>query len=290
MLMEVIVPGSCGQIAQGWRNGQPYLITCPVALYSRVLVMDGTSVKSGIGRKSRMALNNTCNYLGVDRFPYGMSLESQIPTGKGMGSSSADISAIIAATGAAIGEHLTPDEIGEIAAGIEPTDGVFYPGIANMNYMTGEVYKTYEYVPKMILAMFDTEPDGKVNSVDFHAHFDENRMPHDSSPELLAAIDSLDEKVSSKKLAEIAIMSARENQRLMPKDVYEDLLAYAQELGALGVCVAHTGTMVGVMWHPATSMKEVTKSVAKIKERFPKLAHLDTQRMVSGGYSVHKQN
>ena len=38
MLLEVLVPGSCGEIAQGWRDGQPFLVTCPIGLYSRALV------------------------------------------------------------------------------------------------------------------------------------------------------------------------------------------------------------------------------------------------------------
>lgn len=288
MLLEVMVPGTCGQIAQGWRDGQPYQITCPIDLYSRVLVTDGTSVKSGMGKKSRLALRTAYEYLGETRFPYGMSLESQIPTGKGMGSSSADVAAIIAATGASMGERLLPEEIGELAAGIEPTDGIFYPGIANINYMTGQLNKKYDNVPKMIIAMFDTEPDGKVNSVDFHAHFDENKMPHDSSPELLAAIDKLDEKVTPQLLADIAVMSARENQRLLFKPQYEEVLEYAKSLGALGVCVAHVGCMIGVMWHPVTSMRDVYKAVNQIKEKFPNFEHFSTERMVSGGCSIHR--
>lgn len=64
MLIEVMVPGSCGEIAQGWRNGQPYMITCPVGFYSRAVVTDRTSVKSGFGTKARAALKTTYTYLG----------------------------------------------------------------------------------------------------------------------------------------------------------------------------------------------------------------------------------
>lgn len=288
MLVEVMVPGTCGQIAQGWRDGKPYLITCPIELYSRVLVTDRASVKSGFGEKSHQALRSTYNYLGATHFPYGMTLESQLPSGKGMASSSADIAAVIAATGATLGEYLLPEEIGELAAGIEPTDGVFYPGLANMNYMTGEVYKVYDGVPKMIIAIFDTEPGNEINKVDFHAHFKENKHPQDSSPELLALIDKLSKKVTPELLAEIAVMSARENQRLLEKPDYEDILAYSKEFGALGVCVAHVGTMIGVMWHPKESMAHVHKSVDSILKKFPKLSLYEIERMIPGGVSVHR--
>lgn len=288
MLVEVMVPGSCGQIAQGWRDGKPYLITCPIGLYSRALVTDRTSAKSGVGPKSHQALRNTYSYLGATHFPYGMTLESQLPSGKGMASSSADISAVIAATGATLGEYLLPEEIGELAAGIEPTDGVFYPGLANMNYMTGEAYKLYEDVPKMILAMFDTEPHSEINKVDFHAHVAENRHPHDSSPELLALIDKLDKKVTPELLAEIAVMSARENQRLLNKPDYEEILAYAKSLGALGVCVAHVGTMIGIMWGPRDSMQQVHQSVKQISAKFPKMELFSIERMIPGGVNIRR--
>lgn len=288
MLIEVMVPGTCGQIAQGWKNGKPFQITCPVELYSRVLVTDSTSAKSGFGQKSHQAMRATCEYLGERHSPYGMALESQLPSGKGLGSSSADISAVIAATGAAFGEYLLPEEIAELAAEIEPTDGVCQPGIANVNYITGELYKQYDDVPKMIIGILDTQPDSDVNKVDFHAHLAENKHPHDSSPELLSMIDKLSRKVTPELLGEIATMSARENQRLMEKENYEEILAYAKELGSLGVCVAHVGTMIGIMWAPDYSMKKAYDAVDAIVAKFPKLEKYDIVRMTSGGVKVRR--
>ena len=58
MVLEVWVPGSCGEIAQGWRDGQPFMVTCPIGLYSRALVTDSTSAKTGFGRKANIALKN----------------------------------------------------------------------------------------------------------------------------------------------------------------------------------------------------------------------------------------
>lgn len=134
MIIKVLVPGSCGELAQGWRDGQPFMITCPIGLYSKALVTDKTSAKTGMGKKAHMALKTTTSYMGCESFPLGLSLESQLPTGKGMAASTADIVAVIQAVATAIDEELEPEEIAEIAAGIEPTDGIFYPGIVQMNY------------------------------------------------------------------------------------------------------------------------------------------------------------
>ena len=42
--MELIVrvPGSCGEVMQGFWQGRPFLVTCPIDRYSTVVVLPGT--------------------------------------------------------------------------------------------------------------------------------------------------------------------------------------------------------------------------------------------------------
>ena len=42
--MELIVrvPGSCGEVMQGFWQGRPFLVTCPIDRYSTVVVRPGT--------------------------------------------------------------------------------------------------------------------------------------------------------------------------------------------------------------------------------------------------------
>ena len=284
MLIKVLVPGSCGEIAQGWKEGQPFMITCPIGLYSKALVTDRTSAKTGLGRKAEMAMKTTANYMGCDKFPLGMTLESQLPTGKGMAASTADIVAVIQAVATAIDDELEPEEIAEIAAGIEPTDGIFYPGIVEMNYMTGQLLQSYGTAPKMIIAMFDM--GGSINTVEFHADY----HGHEDSPkELLEAIDKLETEFTPAQIGKVATLSALANQKLVHKPQLEELIDYAKSLGALGVNVAHSGTMVGVMFAPDESMKKVIDAVEKIKAKFPKLEYFATERLISGGYDIEQR-
>lgn len=284
MLIKVLVPGSCGELAQGWRDGKPFMITCPIGLYSKALVTDRTSVKSGLGPKATQALKKTTAYMGAHSFPLGLSLESQLPTGKGMAASTADIAAVIQAVSAAIDIELEPEEVAEIAAEIEPTDGVFYSGIVQMNYMTGELIKSYGTAPKMIIAIFDT--GGSINTVEFHADEPEHG---DSSAELLQAVDKLDSDFSAQQIARVATLSALENQKLVPKPQLEEILEYAKSLGALGVNVAHSGTMMGVLFAADESMKKVVEAVKAIREKFPHLEYFETERLISGGYDIEQR-
>lgn len=281
MLITVLVPGSCGEIAQGWQNGQPFMITCPIELYSRALVTDRTSVKSGFGPKARAAMEATIRYMGFKKFPLGLSLESQLPSGKGMAGSTADVVAVIQAVATAVDDELEPDEIAELATGIEPTDGIFYPGVVKMNYMTGELLKSYGDAPKMTIAIFDT--GGTINTVDFHA---EHSIHEDSPAELLAAIDELEKDFTPERIANVATMSALCNQKLVHKKQLEEIIEYATGLGALGVNVAHSGTVIGIMFAPNESMKKVMALVKLIKMKFPHLEYFSTERMTSGGCKV----
>lgn len=287
MLLEVLVPGSCGEIAQGWRNGQPFLVTCPIGLYSRALVTDRTSAKSGLGRKANLALKNTVNFMGFTDFPLGIALESQLPTGKGMAASTADIVAIIQAVATAIDDELAPEEVAELAAGIEPTDGIFYPGIVQMNYMTGELIETYKDVPKMIIAMFDM--GGTVNTVEFHSDYSTNAGNADSPAELLEAVDSLSRDFSPENIARVATISARTNQKLLEKPQLDEIIEFAETQGALGVNVAHSGTMTGLMFHPEDSMRKVIDIAKMVEEKFPHLEYFETERLISGGWTIRQR-
>ena len=284
MIIKVLVPGSCGELAQGWKDGQPFMITCPIGLYSRALVTDRTSAKTGLGRKAELALRTTVSYMGFDDFPLGLALESQLPTGKGMAASTADIVAVIQAVSAAIDEELEPEEIAEIAAGIEPTDGIFYPGIVRMNYMTGKLLQSYGNAPKMIIAMFDT--GGTINTIEFHSEY----HGHENSPqELLDAIDELDRDFSAQQIGKVATLSALANQHLVHKPQLEEIIEYAKSLGALGVNVAHSGTMMGVLFAADESMKKVLEAAKLIGAKFPHLEYFETERLISGGYEIEQR-
>ena len=284
MIIKVLVPGSCGELAQGWKDGQPVMITCPIGLYSRVLVTDRTSAKTGLGKKAELALKTTVSYMGFDDFPLGLALESQLPTGKGMAASTADIVAVIQAVSAAIDEELEPEEIAEIAAGIEPTDGIFYPGVVRMNYMTGELLQSYGNAPKMIIAMFDT--GGTINTIDFHSEY----HGHENSPqELLDAIDELDRDFSAQQIGKVATLSALANQHLVHKPQLEEIIEYAKSLGALGVNVAHSGTMMGVLFAADESMNKVLEAAKLIGAKFPHLEYFETERLISGGYEIEQR-
>ena len=57
--VTVRVPGSCGELLQGWHAGGPFLVTCPIARYTTVRASVTLSGFVGLGEKSRRALQRS---------------------------------------------------------------------------------------------------------------------------------------------------------------------------------------------------------------------------------------
>ena len=285
MRIEVKVPGSCGELVQGTREGVPFLVTCPIDLYTTVTVTDGAGLRQGFGAKSHAALRRVLAYLGEGALPYDMTLASELPIGKGMASSSADIAAVSFAAAAALGKELTAAEVSRIAAGIEPTDGVFFPGIVRLNHMTGECQERMGEFPPLRIAIFDT--GGAVNTVEFHRRVDVERLSRENEAQTAAALSLLAAK-EPKAIAEAATQSALANQTILPKRDLEAIIETVQSSGALGVNAAHSGTILGVLFPSDTPEKVLEQQALHIAERHPHLKYLQGVTLISGGYFVSK--
>ena len=287
MKLTVKVPGSCGELVQGTREGVPFLVTCPVNLYTTVTVTDEAVYKKGLGAKAEKALERTLHYLGEASFPYGITLSSELPIGKGMASSSADIAAVCYAVAAVFGHEITAPEVSRIAAGIEPTDGIFFDGVVRLNHMTGECYEPLGELPRMQIAIFDT--GGAVDTLAFHQREDLSELSVKNEEQTEAALALLKEPRTAESIAAAATKSALANQAILHKAQLLDIITEARELGALGVNVAHSGTILGVLFSPECKKLFVETQAAVLQKKFPHLTFLQSAELISGGTIIEKE-
>lgn len=288
MKLQVGVPGSCGELIQGTLQGVPFLVTCPVNIYTIVTVTDdGTQQLRGLGRKARLALSRTLEYLGCDKFPFSLQLDSEIPIGKGMASSSADIAAVAIAAATALEKKLTPAEISRLAAGIEPTDGVFFPGIVRMNQMTGECLEELGELPALKIAAFDC--GGFVDTLAFHERQDLADLNRQNELRVAEAISWL-MRGSAEAIAAAATQSALANQTILKKQYLEQIIVDVKKQGALGVNVAHSGTVIGVLFAPDKAEAEISSTVTGLQRKYPQLQFIQQLRMISGGYRLQLES
>lgn len=285
MQIKVKVPGSCGELVQGTLKGVPFLITCPVDIYTEVVVSTARCPEHfGLGSKAQLALSRTIEYLGCDSFPYEIRLESEVPIGKGMASSSADIAAVCIAAAASFGETLTSAEISRLAAGIEPTDGVFFPGVVQMNYMTGRCFETYGVLPELKIAAFDC--GGYIDTLEFHERTDLSELNQKNESLIAEALKVFKGNITAAGIAEAATTSALANQSIIYKANLGLIITEAKNLGALGVNIAHSGTVIGVLFNPDEDEKKITRVISILAAKYPQLRFLRRMKLISGGYEV----
>lgn len=277
MDVSVRVPGSCGELVQGWQDGEPFLVTCPVEMYTTVRVSGSVEGLHGLGRKSLRALELVLELLGEESFPWGMELTSELPHGKGMASSSADIAAVAAAAALAFGRMLSPQELLTLAVRIEPTDGVFFPGIVRMNQVTGAVLEAYPKRPRLWMAVFDT--GGTVDTVAMHRRSVQQKV-HPWG----AVLSALRQDAAA--IGKAATQSAVWQNDLLPKPQFHSFLAAAKRAHALGICAAHSGTVLGAMWKAERTEEEVADALAAMRREVPALAFLRLTRLCTGGIDV----
>ena len=236
--MELIVrvPGSCGEVMQGFWQGRPFLVTCPIDRYSTVVVRPGTGRLVGGGAKARRALALGQAYCRCDSLAHDFFLTSELPPGKGMASSSADICAVLTAVAAVNQVHLSEGDIGRLAASIEPTDGVFYQGLAVIQPETGELLHVFSHVPPLAIAIFDA--GGTVDTVAFHQARPDRARPDAAA--LFLGWQLLSSSLTDRQIGQAATLSALANQPWLPKPDFPAFLRAARRHPAVaGVNVAH---------------------------------------------------
>lgn len=292
MKATVRCPGSCGELVQGTEAGMNFLVTCPINLYSQVSVSisAGETVAGRTGNKTLEAVQRTLKYLGLTADGIGIRVDSELPVGKGMASSSADISAACLATALAAGRSMDGEEICSIALDIEPTDGIFLPGITMIDHVTGKIRRSLGEPPKISIAVLDA--GGEVDTIDFNQRTDLAELNRSKEPEVLTALRMVEEGIRSGDSSLIgagATLSALANQAILFKPSLERIIRISRTFGSVGVNVAHSGTVLGVMFDDRAG-SDVAGCIKAICEECCDIRFFRTVQMVGGGLSIVRES
>ena len=262
-----------------------FLVTCPVDFFARVrveLYPDPPGVAAPPDcPKTAAAVSQTLNYLGRADLGARVAVSNPIPHSKGLGSSSADLAAAIAATGLALDVDLTPAQIGQLALQVEPTDGVMFPGIALFDHREGALMEALG--PPLPLEIVALDFGGEVDTLDFN-RVDRRAQWQAIQPETDAALALVREGLRQRDvrlLGQGASRSAHAAQQVLFKPRLPEVAAFADSVGAVGVNVAHSGAVIGVLLD-ATQRRG--KSVYRqARQTFPEAEAIHHLRLLSGG-------
>lgn len=243
--------GTFGELLQGTvHSGQHFMVTCPVAAWSTATFRyepDATGVEVRPVHKwkaARVAMS-ALRLAGV-RGGGHLTVHSELPEGKGLASSSADLVATARAVAAAVGTRFRAEDIESLMRGIEPSDGVMYDEIVDFDHRNVRVRERLGALPSMIIVAHDE--GGQVDTVRYNgaarAHTDEERREYGR---LLTTLGAAVRAGDLAEVGRVATRSAELNARLNPRRFLDDLRRLSGDIEALGVVCAHSGTVLGIL-------------------------------------------
>ncbi|MFE1787524.1 kinase [Streptomyces sp. NPDC059525] len=175
-----------------------------------------------------------------------LEVAGDLPEGKGLASSSADLVATVRAVGAAHGRAFTPAETEDFLRGIEPADGVMYDEIVAFHHREVRLGRRLGVLPPLTVVAHDE--GGQVDTV---AHNRRARAIDAADREEYARLLArLTDAVACGDLAEVgavATRSAEMNAQRRRRAGFAELHALCREVDGLGLVLAHSGTMLGVL-------------------------------------------
>jgi L-threonine kinase len=273
-------PGTCGELVQGFTSGGvPFHVTCPIAKTATVTVtvrpapeFAVTQIEPGLSKLAQ-ALRRTSGLLELEPLEVRVEHWTDLDVGKGMGSSTADITAAARALAAACGRALSPGQLAEVATSVESSDGSMYPGLVAFNHKTGDVLERFSWWPQFVIVMITPAQAFNTESADFAG---KHRLG-DRFDEILARLRTAAAQRDTAAFAQAATESARINQRFVPNPFHALLEDRAGDLGALGVSVGHTGTVLGLLFDAAGSsaMKAAATASLEVQRILPATARID---------------
>ncbi|MBM4404583.1 MAG: GHMP kinase [Chloroflexi bacterium] len=275
------VPGTCGELVQGIIDGRHFHVTCPIDLYSTTRI----AISPGAGRisapadcpKARRAAEATLAHLGRRDVDAALAIESALPRGKGMASSTADVVGAIEATASALSARLSARQVAALALAIEPSDGLMVEGIALFDHRQGSLMESLGAPPPMGILVLDF--GGEVDTLAFNAV---DRMPQLAAREAqwrtaLSLVREGLRRSDAALIARGATLSATAHQEISPNPYFAQAKAFSERIGALGLCIAHSGTVIGLLFAGGRDPAAVE---VEARERLPALERAFATRLI----------
>lgn len=294
MTYYVRAPGTCGEFLQGSIDGQSFLVTCPINRYSYALsnVIQPFSKefcalqpKSAQARKLVQELVQQKNKNQICPPVY---VRSDILQGKGMASSSADISVTAMATALAMDYDLSLKELEQICLSVEPTDASFYQGVTQFDYIKGTISKPLGMCPPLKILVFDE--GGSIDTVSFNKQADLQNKILEKESIIHESFDLFKQGLIThdiKLIGQAATLSAFGNQRILYKPNLYDFHDVGNSYNSVGTIIAHSGTIMGLLFPVDYGRIDDCKN--EILRKLPQLTYVDTVETTNEGLTYIKR-
>lgn len=268
--------GHHGEVLQGlisWKGGpRRALVTMPCYMLRSTATFTPIpsaplTVASGIRCKAKRAAEITIRLLNAAHIGGVIDVDSNIPWSAGMGSSTADVVAVIRAVSDALDTLLGPTEIAKIAVEAEvASDPVMFGDQAVLFAQREGAILEYLGAPLPPVDLLSINVGAAVSTLD-HPLPQYTPIEIETFRPLVGLLRRAVYSQDARLLGRVATASARINQRFLAKPFLDDLVAVNEETGGLGVQVAHSGSVVGLLYELGDE-RGWTRAARLIRDRF----------------------
>lgn len=310
--LRLAMPASLGEICQGLYRGSERLASYAIDLYNEMTFAAGlpfpsesgdrfhhdsfyqadnteihyfrslptnSLVSAPLSPKLRELASLICSRPGL-KLPQKLSIIhiSRIPLGRGLGSSTADLALMARGLYRLAGENMDKIELARLLPRIEPTDATFFPGITIYEQNRGSSWQE----------LGNLEADLKVLQLGRPGSCDtiKSRSGRRRPPRLHKAFSLLERSLAEQNptlLGRAANRSARSWQNRLDYPGLDRIISLASGCGCLGVNIAHSGSVVGVIYH--NNEADIERFQTELDLRGPGAFYpfRSSHRIVSGG-------
>jgi uncharacterized protein involved in propanediol utilization len=258
-----------GQLEDERRTRRRFLVSLPCdALFSKATFVPAPEeplrVAPAHKQKVLTVASLTLAHLGHAGLGGSIAVESNIPEGKGYGSSTADCVAACLAVADALAEPLAEEEVAELVVTAETaSDNFMFRRPVLFAHREGLVLEELgARMPRVEVLGVDTEIEGVVYTLDLApATYDWRQVQCFHT--LVAGMRRAVRQGDLRLLGRVATASALINQQFLHKPMFEDIRALSESVEALGIAVAHSGTVVSLLFDPGDPRLETRIKAAR---------------------------
>lgn len=264
-----VCPASCGEFVQGVLDNEEYLSSYAINLFSVATLEEGKEVIHTGPKKSRRAMELVFEKFNIpvdESKKISLNINSQIPIGKGMASSTADIGATINATLSMLGKTLTGEEISKLAVKIEATDSLLLNRHSIFNPLTAEIKKYMGGIDNVKVVILEPDDILDTKSIRMTPNY---RMYKMQNKEIIReSFSLLDEGLAKNDLSLVGkacTYSSLANENIHKKPFLKEIIEISDKFGCYGVNIAHSGTVIGILMDKEMDDKRVIQYLREIE-------------------------
>jgi L-threonine kinase len=277
------MPGACGELFQGTLEGIPCLISCPVELFTEIelRVCKGSGCVSAPPAmpKTKLSLQIAMKSMGWSDVDVYVKQLQRLPIARGYASSTADILAALFGLSQLLEEPLSAREATQFALMVEPTDSIAWKELTLLAHRDGRIMEPICLPPPIHVLVLDWGgfvDTLQFNQTDYFTTLTELAPQHREAYMILRnGLEHSDFNL----IGEAATLSAMAHQRILHKPHLEAVVRLVKSVHALGVCAAHSGTILGILLDP----KKAEESAAEILPQLPGEPRSQLCKMAHGG-------